>query len=52
MIVATRMPAAMLFVRSPGGVSHYPDERVIESDIAAVIAVGREFLLGLARRLA
>jgi allantoate deiminase len=51
MIVATRMPAAMLFVRSPGGVSHHPDERVIESDIAAAIAVGREFLLGLARRL-
>jgi allantoate deiminase len=52
MIVAARMPAAMLFVRSPGGVSHHPDERVIEGDIAAAIAVGREFLLGLARRLA
>ncbi len=52
MIVAARMPAAMLFVRSPGGVSHHPDERVIESDVAAAIAVGRELLLGLARRLA
>jgi allantoate deiminase len=52
MIVAARMPAAMLFVRSPGGVSHHPDERVIEGDVAAAIAVGREFLLGLAQRLA
>jgi allantoate deiminase len=52
MIVATRMPAAMLFVRSPGGVSHHPDERVVEGDVAAAIAVGRELLLGLAQRLA
>jgi allantoate deiminase len=52
MIIAARMPAAMLFVRSPGGVSHHPDERVVESDVGAAIAVGREFLLGLARRLA
>jgi allantoate deiminase len=51
MIVAARLPAAMLLVRSPGGVSHHPDERVIDSDIAAAIAVGRELLFGLARRL-
>jgi allantoate deiminase len=51
MIVAAHLPAAMLLVRSPGGVSHHPDERVIDSDIAAAIAVGRELLFGLARRL-
>ena len=29
MIVARRMPAAMLFLRSPGGISHHPDETVL-----------------------
>ncbi len=28
MILATRMPAAMLMLRSPGGISHHPDESV------------------------
>ena len=49
MIVAGRMPAAMLFVRSPGGISHHPDESVIEDDIAAALAVGRQFVIDLAR---
>ena len=30
MILAGRMPAAMLFLRSPGGISHHPDETVLE----------------------
>ena len=30
MIMAERMPAAMLFLRSPGGISHHPDEAVLE----------------------
>lgn len=50
MIMAARMPAAMLFVRSPGGVSHHPDETVIVSDVAAAIAVGREFVIDIAGR--
>jgi allantoate deiminase len=52
MIVASRMPAAMLFVRSPGGISHHPDENVLESDVAAALEVGRHFLheLGGERR--
>jgi allantoinase len=29
MIMARRMPAAMLFLRSPGGISHHPDEAVM-----------------------
>ena len=29
MIVARRVPAAMLFLRSPGGLSHHPDEAVL-----------------------
>jgi allantoate deiminase len=49
MIMAARMPAAMLFLRSPGGISHHPDETVLEDDVAAALAVGRTFLDDLAR---
>ena len=44
MILAPRMPVAMLFVRSPGGVSHHPDEAVGESDVAAALAAGLGFV--------
>jgi allantoate deiminase len=47
MIMARRMPAAMLFLRSPGGISHHPDENVLPADVEAAMAVGREFLLNL-----
>src|SRR5262249_9569996 len=47
MIMAERMPAAMLFLRTPGGVSHHPDESVLEADVAAALAVGRGFLEAL-----
>lgn len=49
MIVAGRLPAAMLFVRSPGGVSHHPDEQVVEADVAAALSAGLEFFEDLAR---
>lgn len=44
MIVATRMPVAMLFVRSPGGISHHPDETVLVDDVAAALTVGAAYL--------
>jgi allantoate deiminase len=44
MVMATRLPTAMLFVRSPGGISHHPDEDVVEADVVAALEVGREFL--------
>jgi allantoate deiminase len=44
MILAGRMDAAMLFVRSPGGVSHSPRESVMVEDVAAAIEVGVRFL--------
>jgi len=44
MIIASRMPAAMLFVRSPGGISHHPDETVRADDVAAALTVGAAFL--------
>lgn len=44
MIVAARVPSAMLFLRTPGGISHHPDETVLAEDIDAALAVGRRFL--------
>jgi allantoate deiminase len=48
MVMATRLPTAMLFLRSPGGISHHPDEAVLEEDVEAALHVGREFLRHLA----
>ena len=48
MILAARMPAAMLFVRSPGGVSHHPAESVTEADVAAALNAALHFLDALA----
>jgi len=44
MILAPCMPAAMLFLRSPGGISHHPDETVLAEDIDNALAVGENFL--------
>jgi len=44
MIVAPRLPAAMLFLRSPAGLSHHPDEAVRLDDVQAALATGLEFL--------
>jgi allantoate deiminase len=48
MVMAAHMPAAMVFLRSPGGISHHPDEAVREEDVAAALSVGRHFLDALA----
>ncbi len=47
MILAPHVPTAMLFVRSPGGLSHHPDEAAREEDVEAAIAVVIEWVLGL-----
>lgn len=52
MIVARRMPAAMLFLRSPGGVSHHPDETVLAEDVDAALEAGVQLLMQLERRYA
>ena len=44
MIIAACMPAAMLFIRSPGGISHHPDESVLVEDVAAALETGLAFL--------
>ena len=37
MILAQKIPAAMLFLRTPGGLSHHPNEAVSTQDIEAAI---------------
>jgi allantoate deiminase len=44
MILAPHVPAAMLFLRSPGGISHHPDESVIPADVEAAIETGLRFI--------
>jgi allantoate deiminase len=48
MVMAARVPTAMLFLRSPGGVSHHPDEAVREEDVKASLHVAHKFLERLA----
>ena len=47
MIVAPVLPAAMLFVRTPGGLSHHPDEAVSRDDVHAALETLHRFLLHL-----
>jgi allantoate deiminase len=44
MIMAARLPTAMLFLRSPGGMSHHAAETVLEEDVEASLHVAHEFL--------
>jgi allantoate deiminase len=47
MILAPVVPSAMLFLRSPGGLSHHPDETVLPQDVEAALATAMEFLAQL-----
>ncbi len=44
MVLAPHLPSGMIFLRSPGGLSHHPDEAVLTEDVAAAIAAGISFL--------
>lgn len=44
MVLAKKLPAAMLFLRSPGGVSHHPSESVLLEDVQAALDAGLYFL--------
>ena len=48
MMMAGPVPASMLFLRSPGGLSHHPDEAVREEDVEAALRVAEIFLQRLA----
>jgi allantoate deiminase len=50
-ILATLGPIAMLFVRSPEGLSHHPDERVHAIDVALALDVTLDFVRALAARV-
>jgi allantoate deiminase len=51
MIMAARVPAAMLFLRSPGGISHHPDENVREEDVETALRVAEKYVERLAMEL-
>ncbi len=47
MILAPHVPTTMLFVRSPDGLSHHPEETVRVDDIETALGTVVEFLRGL-----
>jgi len=48
MILAERVPAAMIFLRTPGGISHDPAESVHLDDVAKALKCGHHLLTQLA----
>ena len=48
MILAEKIPSAMIFLRSPGGISHDPAESVVREDVEKAIACGLHLLDHLA----
>jgi allantoate deiminase len=53
MILAEKVPAAMVFLRTPGGISHSPEETVEMDDVAKALETGSrllELLAGLPAR--
>ena len=47
MVVASLVPSAMIFLRSPGGISHNPRESVRVRDVENALAAGSAFLRDL-----
>lgn len=48
LIMSRIMPMTMLFLRSPGGISHHPDEAVLPADVGAALTVLGAFVRRLA----
>ena len=44
MVLASKMPVGMLFLRCEGGISHHPAENVRDDDVAAALDAGLKFL--------
>ena len=44
MILAQRLPTAMIFLRSPGGISHHPEEDVRVGDVELALKAGHLFV--------
>jgi allantoate deiminase len=49
-IMAKITPAAMLFIRCKGGISHHPDESVKTDDVRIALTVMNDFLQSLAEK--
>lgn len=49
MILAPHIPSVMLFVPSPGGLSHHPEESVLAKDVEAALDTVVEFVRALSR---
>jgi len=47
--MAEKVPAAMIFLRTPGGISHDPAESVAVDDVAKAIECGLHLLNQLAQ---
>ena len=47
MILAPKLPCGMIFLRSPGGISHHPDETVHVGDVALALDAGLHLLRNL-----
>ncbi len=43
-VVAEKLPIAMLFLRSPKGLSHHPDESVLVEDVEAALGTALAFM--------
>ena len=48
MILAEKVPSAMIFLRTPGGISHDPAESVAQEDVEKAIECGLHLLDQLA----
>jgi allantoate deiminase len=48
MILAEKIPTAMIFLRTPGGISHHPSESVSVEDVAKALECGTFLLTQLA----
>jgi len=48
MILAEKVPSAMIFLRTPGGISHDPAESVMTEDVSKALACGLQLLDQLA----
>lgn len=51
MILAQRVPSAMVFLRSVGGISHHPDEAVRAEDVEKAVRLGVVILQELSKEL-
>jgi allantoate deiminase len=50
MILAPHIPTAMLFLRSPGGISHHPAESVLPEDVDLALEIGKQFIESMSAR--